>query len=88
MFRGAGGKLGPDLSEVRNEKKAAELRTAILNPDAGLRAGFETVDWKPRGGAVARGARKNEDTFSLQVMDEKERLHMLLKEDLEFSPAR
>lgn len=85
MFRGAGGKLGPDLSEVRNEKKAAELRNAILNPDAGLRPGFETVDWKPRGGAAARGARKNEDTFSLQVMDEKERLHMLLKEDLEFT---
>ncbi|PYV07927.1 MAG: hypothetical protein DMG07_27205 [Acidobacteria bacterium] len=85
MFRGSGGRLGPDLSTVREEKNPTELLDAILRPDASLRSGFETVEWKPRGGAVARGTLKNEDTFSLQVMDEKETLHLFLKQDLEFA---
>jgi len=33
-------------------------------------------------GQFLRGVMKNEDTFSLQIMDEKEQLHMLLKSDL------
>ena len=34
--------------------------------------------------------KKNEDTFSIQIMDEKEKLHMLLKKDLKEiqSPAQ
>jgi alcohol dehydrogenase (cytochrome c) len=84
MFHGAGGKLGPDLSEIREEKRPAELRAAIVKPDATRRPGFESVEWKQRGAPAARGALKNEDTFSVQVMDEKERLHLFLKKDLEY----
>jgi hypothetical protein len=30
-------------------------------------------------GQLVRGVTKNEDTFSIQIMDENEKLHMLLK---------
>ncbi|MCI0423067.1 MAG: c-type cytochrome [Acidobacteria bacterium] len=79
---GRGGRLGPDLTAVKDEKKAGELRKAIAEPDSSLRNSFETVEVKFKDGSVLRGVAKNQDTFSLQMMDEKERLHLLLKKDL------
>jgi PQQ-dependent dehydrogenase (methanol/ethanol family) len=82
MFNGRGGRLGPDLSSIRNERKASELQEAIVEPDKSLRPGYETVEVLLPSGQLLRGAKKNEDTFSIQIMDEKEKLHMLLKSDL------
>ena len=82
MFGGRGGRLGPDLSDIRNQKKTAELREAIVTPDKSLRRNYETVEVRLPSGRLLRGAKKNEDTFSIQIMDEKEKLHMLLKKDL------
>jgi PQQ-dependent dehydrogenase (methanol/ethanol family) len=82
MFGGRGGRLGPDLSSIRNERKASELQEAIVNPDKSLRRNYETVEVRLPSGQILRGAKKNEDTFSIQIMDGKERLHMLLKQDL------
>jgi PQQ-dependent dehydrogenase (methanol/ethanol family) len=82
MVGGRGGRLGPDLSSIKSEKKASELRKAIDNPDENLRQNFETVEVEFQGGEVLRGVAKNEDTFSVQIMDEREKLHLLLKKDL------
>jgi PQQ-dependent dehydrogenase, methanol/ethanol family len=81
-FGGRGGRLGPDLSSIRHERKASELQEAIANPDKSLRRGYETVEVRLASGGLLRGAKKNEDTFSIQIMDEQEKLHMLLKKDL------
>ena len=35
-----------------------------------------------KDGTVITGRRLNEDTYSIQIMDERERLHSLLKTDL------
>jgi alcohol dehydrogenase (cytochrome c) len=82
MFGGRGGRLGPDLSSIRNERKASELQEAIVEPDKSLRRGYETVEVVLSSGQPLRGVKKNEDTFSIQIMDEKEKLHMLVKSDL------
>src|SRR4051794_16390511 len=82
MYNGRGGRLGPDLSSIRNERKTAELQEAIVSPDKSLRRNYETVEVRLPSGRLLRGAKKNEDTFSIQIMDEKEKLHMLLKKDL------
>src|SRR5207302_1237391 len=55
---------------------------AIVTPDKSLRRNYETVEVRLPSGRLLRGAKKNEDTFSIQIMDEKEKLHMLLKKDL------
>src|SRR5579862_2974550 len=82
MVGGRGGRLGPDLTGIAESRKAAELRKAILEPDAGLAPGYETVEIEFRDGKTLRGVAKNEDTFSVQVMDAQEKLHLLSKKDL------
>lgn len=82
MVGGRGGRLGPDLSDIRNEKRPSELRKAINDPDESLRDTFETVEVEFPDGKVLRGAARNQDTFSIQLMDEREQLHRLLKKNL------
>ncbi|MSO23914.1 MAG: c-type cytochrome, partial [Acidobacteria bacterium] len=82
MVGGRGGRLGPDLSQIRNERKPSELRKAINTPDETLCESFETVEVEFPDGKVLRGTARNQDTFTLQLMDEQEKLHRLLKKDL------
>jgi PQQ-dependent dehydrogenase (methanol/ethanol family) len=82
MFGAQGGRLGPNLSRIGEEKNLTELKTAIVDPDEGLRDGYRTAEVRTGDGSVIRGVIKNEDTFSLQMMDEHERLHMFWKADL------
>jgi len=82
MVEGSGGRLGPDLSQIRSERKPSELRKAINSPDETLRDTFDTVEVEFPDGKVLRGTARNQDTFSLQLMDEREKLHRLLKKDL------
>ena len=81
MFGGQGGLLGPDLSES-GKKDAAALRKSIMDPDAEIAAGFEAVEVKTKRGETVRGVMRREDTFSLHVMDRKERWHSFLKDDV------
>jgi alcohol dehydrogenase (cytochrome c) len=82
MYDGRGGRLGSDLGSVGAEKRVSELRRAITHPDESLRRNFETVEVELPDGKVLRGVAKNQDTFSIQVLDEEEKLHLLLKKDL------
>ena len=83
MFGGRGGRLGPDLSSpAGGGRRPVNLRQAILNPDESQRRNYESVEVRLSNGQLLRGVTKNEDTFSIQIMDEKEQLHMLLKSDL------
>src|SRR2546430_17268708 len=74
MVQGHGGRLGPDLSPSSGGRRRVDLRQAILKPDESLRPGYETVELRLATGKSLRGVKKNEDTFSIQVMDEKEHL--------------
>ena len=82
MFGGTGGILGPDLTGISKRSDPAAVRQAIVNPDAQQREGFDTVEVKTKQGVTIRGAAKHEDTFSIQVLDQKGKLHLLLKKDL------
>jgi len=82
MRGGRGGRLGPDLSSIHNEKKAGELRTAMAHSNESPLENFKPVEVEFRDGKVLRGIAKNQDTFSIQILDEKEKLHLLLKRDL------
>jgi PQQ-dependent dehydrogenase (methanol/ethanol family) len=81
-FGGRGGRLGPDLSRIGEEKHVSELKEAITKPDESLREGYETAEVRTVDGALIRGVMKNEDTFSLQMMDEQEKLHLLSKANI------
>ncbi|MDA1312780.1 MAG: PQQ-dependent dehydrogenase, methanol/ethanol family [Acidobacteria bacterium] len=82
FFGGHGGRLGPDLTKIRDGKGVSDLKKAINEPSESLRPGFETVEVEFEDSRVVEGSRRNEDTFSIQFMDREERLHFLLKEEL------
>lgn len=79
---GRGGRLGPDLSRIG----AARARSALLNQIRGanedLRPGYEPVTLTSPEGRAIRGTKKNEDVFSVQIMDTGERIQGYLKSEL------
>ncbi len=87
FFGGRGGRLGPDLSKIRDEKTVSGLRKAITDPNESQRPNFETVEVEFPGGRIVEGSKRNEDTFSIQFMDKDEKLHSLDKENLKIRRA-
>jgi putative heme-binding domain-containing protein len=79
---GHGGQLGPDLSRVGAARSALALSRKIRNPHQAFAAGYQPVTLVLADGARMSGVRKNEDTFSIQVMDVNERLQGYLKADV------
>lgn len=88
---GRGGAVGPDLSAAGN-LGADAIRQKILDPNTpvagtaggggrGARGGV-TVTARTSGGQLLRGIRRNEDTFSLQMIDANGQLHLLDKTKL------
>jgi putative heme-binding domain-containing protein len=69
-----GGRLGPDLSRIG----AARARDAMVRRIRGavedFRPGFEPVTIVPASGQPIKGVKKNEDLFSVQIMDTRERI--------------
>jgi len=79
---GRGGVLGPDLSRVGASRSAALLRQDIRDASAVIAAGYQPVTLVTTGGDRIRGARKNEDAYSIQIMDTREQLQGYRKADL------
>lgn len=79
---GRGGRLGPDLSRIGASRSRAVLERQILGAVEGARPGYEPVTLTPRDGPVIHGVKKNEDLFSVQIMDTHERIQGYLKEDM------
>ena len=84
-INGRGGIVGPDLSAAGTRSSEA-LRAKILNPNAptGGRGGgspLVVIARRPDGREI-QGVRRNEDTFSLQLMDSSGQLHLLDKTKL------
>jgi putative heme-binding domain-containing protein len=79
---GRGGHLGPELSRIGSARPRAGLRAKLRGSSAFIRPGYEPVTIVTRTGERIRGVKKNEDEFSVQIMDTRERLQGYLKADL------
>ena len=82
MVNGRGGQLGPDLSRIGSGRPRAGLAGKLRGTAGFMRPGYEPVTIVTRDGERIRGIKKNEDEFSLQVMDTRERLQGYLKANL------
>jgi putative heme-binding domain-containing protein len=80
---GKGGRLGPDLTRVGVSRSRASLVREIRTPGEFVPPSFETVTLVTKDGQRIRGAKKNEDVFSIQVMDTRERIQGYLKANLQ-----
>ena len=81
QVNGRGSRLAPDLSSI-GRSTARSLRDTILNPNQREGRERNVVVVKTRDGREIRGLRRNEDTFSLQLMDAAEQFHLLEKRAL------
>ena len=94
MVQGQGGRLGPDLSRVGAMRPRDFLVESIRNPDAELTersvpldfgsvaTTYELVTVTTGQGTAFSGVILNEDSFSLQFMDDHEKIHSWLKSEV------
>jgi putative heme-binding domain-containing protein len=79
---GRGPRLAPDLSEVGATRPLPELHQALLEPGATMRSGNRYFTVVTRDGQTITGRLMNQDSFSIQLIDSKERLISLSKSNL------
>jgi len=82
MVNARGGQLGPDLSRIGSARPRAGLHGKLRGTNTFIRPGYEPVTLVTKSGERIRGVRKNEDEFSIQIMDMRERLQGYLKDNL------
>ncbi len=80
IVRGAGTGLGPELSEIGARRSGAYLKESIVNPPAAVPDGYLVVS-VISGGRTVRGARVNEDSFSIQIRDASGKFHSFRKSE-------
>jgi putative heme-binding domain-containing protein len=86
---GAGPRVAPDLSDIGAIRTPAALQRSLLQPTQGMLPINRPVRAVTRDGRTIRGRRLNEDTFTVQLIDDQERLVSLVKADLrEFELAK
>jgi putative heme-binding domain-containing protein len=79
---GKGSRSGPDLSDVGVIRPVAHLERSLVEPGETILPQHRSVRAVTRDGSVVIGRRLNEDTHSIQVLDAKERLVSLSKDEL------
>ena len=79
---GKGSRVAPDLSEVGAIRTAEYLERSILAPNESVLPEHRMVRAVTRQGVVITGRRLNEDTHTIQLIDQEERLRSLDKSEL------
>ena len=80
---GAQGPLvAPDLSDIGAIRSAASLQRSLTDPSSQMMPINRPVRAVTRDGSVINGRRLNEDTYTVQLLDDQERLVSLTKADL------
>ena len=93
MVDGKGGRLGPELSGVGGSRTREALIDSVREPNRRLAWGltestkefpqeYESVTAVTADGKTIHGVTLNEDSFTVQIMDSNERIHLLEKDKL------
>ena len=83
VVNGRGGRLGPELTRIGAMRSLAFLKESMVKPSADIPDGYKGMRVVPRGGRPVTGAIKNEDDFTVQLLDTSERYHSFQKASLE-----
>src|SRR6185503_9664022 len=79
---GQGPRVAPDLSDIGIARAPAVLERSVRDPTSALLPINRPVRLVMRDGRVIRGRRLNEDTYTVQIIDERERLASVAKSDV------
>ena len=93
MFKGKGGRLGPDLTGAGTARSTEYLTESLRKPSRRLAQGiieamkefteeYETVNVVTNDGTKYQGTLLNEDSFTIQFMDMREKVHSFDKASL------
>jgi putative heme-binding domain-containing protein len=77
-----GARVAPDLSDIGSVRSAASLVRSLSDPSSQMMPINRPVRAVLKDGTVVNGRRLNEDTYTVQILDERERLVSLTKADL------
>jgi PQQ-dependent dehydrogenase (methanol/ethanol family) len=77
MVSGRGQPIGPDLSNLGDERTVDELQLALKEPSADITPGYELVTVRLRDGNSLRGFARNRSNFDIRVEDLRGKLHLL-----------
>jgi len=84
-----GSRVAPNLSDIGSQRSPGSLQRSLLDPTSQMMPINRPVRLVKKDGSIINGRRLNEDTYSVQLVDDKERLHSVLKADLkEFTIAK
>jgi cytochrome c oxidase cbb3-type subunit III len=73
-IRGVGARVGPDLSDIGNLRLSGELERSIIDPNGEVLAQNRQFQGTTKDGAGVTGRLLNEDKYSVQILDSKDRL--------------
>jgi putative heme-binding domain-containing protein len=79
---GTGGRLGPDLSRIGVSRSRDVIVKQIRGATEDFKSGYEPVTITTKEGQSIRGVKKNEDLFSVQIMDARERIQGYEKDQM------
>jgi len=82
MIRGEGGFLGPDLSNAGIKGNFNSIREGVLEPNKRFSPGFRPVVVTLADGTTVKGSAKNNSNYSLQVIENSGKLHLLPKQKI------
>jgi putative heme-binding domain-containing protein len=74
---GVGSRVAPVLTEIGSTRRAVELQRSLLEPSAEIRIDNRFGRAVANDGTITTGRLMNHDTFTVQLLDMKERLILL-----------
>jgi hypothetical protein len=77
-----GSGVAPNLSDIGTVRSAGSLQRSLLDPTSQMMPINRPVRVVTKDGTIINGRRLNEDTYRLQIIDDRERLLSLVKADL------
>jgi cytochrome c oxidase cbb3-type subunit 3 len=77
-----GSHVAPNLSDIGALRSPSSLERSLVEPSSQMMPINRPVRVVTKDGTVIDGRRLNEDTYVLQLIDDRERLHSLVKADL------
>jgi putative heme-binding domain-containing protein len=78
----SGARTGPNLTDIGSVRSAGSIQRSLVEPSSQMMPINRPVRVVTKSGTVINGRRLNEDTYTLQLIDDRERLHSLNKADL------
>ena len=80
--KGNGPRVAPDLSDIGSARQVAQLYRSLTDPVSQMMPINRPVRIVTRDGRTIRGRRLNEDTYTVQLIDDQERLVSLDKSEI------